>query len=194
MESGWIIRKIIYNSNMKKIIIMPMLLASFIVFSQEKIVTKSATITLEASVPSFQPVAGTNSKVTFVLNPATGEVASLALMKGFQFEMALMEEHFNENYMETDKYPKAIFRGQIEGFDIKNLTEDYKDYTIKGKLEMHGKSKDISADAKITRSGSRVTFISDFEVNASDFNIPIPALIKYKLDNKVKIQIIAVLK
>ncbi|MFC4479808.1 MULTISPECIES: YceI family protein [Flavobacterium] len=179
---------------MKKIIIMPMLLASFIVFSQEKIVTKSATITLEASVPSFQPVAGTNSNVTFVLNPATGEVASLALMKGFQFEMALMEEHFNENYMETDKYPKAIFRGQIEGFDIKNLTEDYKDYTIKGKLEMHGKSKDISADAKITRSGSRVTFISDFEVNASDFNIPIPALIKYKLDNKVKIQIIAVLK
>lgn len=179
---------------MKKIIIMPMLLASFIVFSQEKIVTKSATITLEASVPSFQPVVGTNTSVTFVLNPVTGEVASLALMKGFQFEMALMEEHFNENYMETDKYPKAIFRGQIEGFDIKNLTDDYKDYTIKGKLEVHGKSKDITAGAKITRSGSRITFISDFEVNASDFSIPIPALIKYKLDNKVKIQIIAVLK
>lgn len=194
MESGWIIRTIIQNKKMKKIIIMPMLLASFIVFSQEKIVTKSATITLEASVPSFQPVVGTNTSVTFVLNPVTGEVASLALMKGFQFEMALMEEHFNENYMETDKYPKAIFRGQIEGFDIKNLTDDYKDYTIKGKLEVHGKSKDINAGAKITRSGSRITFISDFEVNASDFSIPIPSLIKYKLDNKVKIQIIAVLK
>ncbi len=194
MESRWIIRTIIHEKNMKKIIIMPMILASFIVFSQEKIVTKSATITLEASVPSFQPVVGTNSNITFVLNPATGEIASLALMKGFQFEMALMEEHFNENYMETDKYPKAIFRGQIEGFDIKNLTDDYKDYTIKGKLEVHGKSKDINADAKITKSGSRITFISDFEVNASDFSIPIPTLIKYKLDNKVKIQIIAVLK
>ncbi|WP_073414938.1 YceI family protein [Flavobacterium defluvii] len=179
---------------MKKIIIMPMILASFIVFSQEKIITKSATLTLEASVPSFQPVMGTNSNVTFVLNPATGELASLALMKGFQFEMALMEEHFNENYMETDKYPKAIFRGQIEGFDMKSLTEDYKDYPVKGKLEVHGKSKDINTYAKITRSGSRITFISDFEVNASDFNIPIPTLIKYKLDNKVKIQIIAVLK
>ena len=162
--------------------------------SQEKMISKTGKITFEASVPSFEEVKATNTNVTFVLNPATGEIASLALMKGFRFKVALMEEHFNENYMETDKYPKAIFRGQIEGFDIKNLTEDYKDYTIKGKLEMHGKSKDISADAKITRSGSRVTFISDFEVNASDFSIPIPALIKYKLDNKVKIQIIAVLK
>lgn len=194
MEPGWIIRKIMHQKNMKKIIILPMILASLIAFSQEKILTKSATITLEASVPSFQPVLGNNSNVTFVLNPKTGEVASLALMKGFQFEMALMEEHFNENYMETDKYPKAIFRGQIEGFDIKKLTEDYKDYIIKGKLEVHGKSKDINADAKITKSGSRITIISDFEVNASDFSIPIPSLIKYKLDNTVKIQIIAVLK
>ncbi|MDQ5930830.1 MAG: hypothetical protein QG594_2619, partial [Bacteroidota bacterium] len=81
-----------------------MILASFLVFSQEKILTKSSTITFEASVPSFQPVLGTNTNVTFVLNPATGEIASLALIKGFQFEMPLMEEHFNENYMESDKY------------------------------------------------------------------------------------------
>ncbi len=179
---------------MKKIILIPMVLVSFIVFSQEKIVTKSSTITFEASVPSFQPVMGTNSNVTFVLNPATGEIASLALIKGFQFEMPLMEEHFNENYMETDKYPKAIFRGKIEKFDAKNLTEDYKDYVIKGNLELHGKSKDINASAKITKTGSRITIISDFAVNASDFSIPIPSLIKYKLDDKVKIQIIAVLK
>ncbi len=171
---------------MKKIIVMPMILASFLVFSQEKILTKSSTITFEASVPSFQPVLGTNTNVTFVLNPATGEIASLALIKGFQFEMPLMEEHFNENYMETDKYPKAIFRGKIEKFDSNNLTE--------GNLELHGKSRDINASAKITRTGSRITIISDFAVNASDFGIPIPSLIKYKLDDRVKVQIIAVLK
>lgn len=179
---------------MKKIILIPVILSSFIVFSQGKIISKSSTITFEASVPSFQPVMGTNSNVTFVLNPATGEIASLALIKGFQFEMPLMEEHFNENYMETDKYPKAIFRGEIEKFDAKKLTEDYKDYVIKGNLELHGKSKDINASAKITKTGSRITIISDFTVNASDFSIPIPSLIKYKLDDKVKIQIIAVLK
>ncbi|MFB9080069.1 hypothetical protein ACFFWB_22100 [Flavobacterium procerum] len=76
-------------------------------------------------------------------------------MKGFEFEMALMEEHFNENYMETDKYPKAIFRGQIEDFDIKNLTEDYKDYPFKrGKIwEMHGKNQGLSASAKLQDRG-----------------------------------------
>nr|WP_294927047.1 YceI family protein [uncultured Flavobacterium sp.] len=179
---------------MKKIILLPMLLASCIVLSQDKMITKSGTVTIEASVPSFQPVKGTNNNVTFVLNPKTGEIASLALMKGYEFEMALMEEHFNENYMETDKYPKAVFRGQIEGFDANKLTEDYKDYIIKGKLELHGKSKDININAKITRTGTRISVFSDFSVNTSDFDIPIPALIKYKLDNKVNIQIIAVLK
>lgn len=179
---------------MKKIILLPMLLASYTVLSQDKMITKSGTVTIEASVPSFQPVKGTNSNVTFVLNPRTGEIASLALMKGYEFEMALMEEHFNENYMETDKYPKAVFRGQIEGFDANKLTEDYKDYIIKGKLELHGKSKDININAKITRTGTRISVFSDFSVNASDFDIPIPSLIKYKLDNKVNIQIIAVLK
>ena len=88
--------------------------------------------------------------------------------------MPLMEEHFNENYMESDKYPKAIFRGKIEKFDSNNLTEDYKDYLIKGNLELHGKSRDINASAKITRTGSRITIISDFAVNVSDFGILIP--------------------
>jgi hypothetical protein len=68
---------------MKKIVLIPMLLFSLVVFSQEKLITKAATISVEASVPSFQPVKGTNSNVTFVLNRNTGEIASLAMMKGF---------------------------------------------------------------------------------------------------------------
>lgn len=178
---------------MKKIILVPLLLASFVIFSQEKMITKSGTIIFDASFPSFDEVKGTNNNVTFVLNPATGEIASLAIMKGFLFQIALMEEHFNENYMETDQYPKAIFRGQIEGFDANRLTEDYKDYTIKGKLELHGKSKDINANAKIRKMGARITILSNFSVNTSDFSIPVPALIKYKLASQVNIKIAAVL-
>ncbi|MEO7977025.1 YceI family protein [Flavobacterium sp.] len=179
---------------MKKTLLIPLLLSSFFVFAQEKAITKSGTITIEASVPSFQPVRGTNANVTFVLNERTGEIASLALMKGFDFEMALMEEHFNENYMETNEFPKAVFRGKIEKFDTNSLTGDYQDYVIKGKLELHGKTKDVTANAKITKSGSRITLLADFSVNTSDFDIPIPSLIKYKLDNKVNIEVIAVFK
>jgi hypothetical protein len=170
-----------------------MLLASFIIFSQEKMITKSGTIIFDASFPSFDEVKGTNSNVTFVLNPETGEIASLAIMKGFEFKIALMEEHFNESYMETNQYPKAIFRGQIEAFDASRLTEDFKDYLIKGKLELHGKIKDINANAKIRKIGPRITVLSSFAVYTSDFSIPVPALIKYKLASEVNIKINAVL-
>ena len=123
------------NRIMKKIILVPLLFASLLVFAQEKMITKSGIITFDASFPSYDEVKGTNIGATVVLNPETGEIASLALMKGFHFEIALMEEHFNENYMETDRYPKAIFRGQIEAFDRKTLTSNPKDFVMNGKLE-----------------------------------------------------------
>lgn len=181
------------NGIMKKIILVPLLFASLLVFAQEKMITKSGIITFDASFPSFDEVKGTNIGATVVLNPETGEIASLALMKGFHFEIALMEEHFNENYMETDQYPKAIFRGQIEAFDRKTLTSNPKDFVMKGKLEIHGKAKDISVIAKISKVGPRVVLNTSFSVNTSDFSIPIPTLIQYKLASKVNIQLAAVL-
>lgn len=179
---------------MKKIILIGMLYVSAIGFSQQKMISKSGKITFEGSVPSFEEVKATNSSVTFVLNPATGEIASLALMKGFRFKVALMEEHFNENYVESDQYPKATFKGKIEGFDLNSLAANPKDFTIKGKLELHGKSKDITTTARISKSASGISITSDFSVNASDFNIAIPSLVKSKVSNKINIQIDAVVK
>lgn len=179
---------------MKKLILIGMLYVSAIGFSQQKMISKSGKITFEASVPSFEEVKATNSSVTFVLNPATGEIASLALMKGFRFKVALMEEHFNENYVESDQYPKAIFKGKIDGFDLNSLGVNPKDFSIKGKLELHGKSKDIVTTAKISKSASGIVITSAFSVNASDFDIAIPSLVKSKISNKINIQFDAVVK
>jgi hypothetical protein len=179
---------------MKKIILVAMLSIAGIGFSQEKMIDKSGTITFEASVPSFEEVKATNTGVTFVLNPATGEIASLALMKGFRFKVALMEEHFNENFIESDQYPKAIFKGKIDGFDVNSLTTNPKDYIINGKLELHGKSKDITITAKISKTSLVYIISSKFSVNASDFNIAIPNVVKNKLTNKVNVQIASVFK
>ncbi|WP_202704139.1 YceI family protein [Flavobacterium sp. UGB4466] len=178
---------------MKKNILIAMLYVCAIGLSQEKMISKSGKITFEASVASFEEVKATNTNVTFVLNPATGEIASLALMKGFRFKVALMEEHFNENYIESDRYPKAVFKGKIEGFDLQSLTVNPKDFIIKGKLELHGKSKDVSTTARISKSISGISILSDFSVNASDFNIAIPSLVKSKVSNKINIQVAAVL-
>lgn len=179
---------------MKKNMLLIMLSVSCFVFSQEKMIAKSGTITFEASVPSFEEVKATNNNVTFVLNPATGEIASLALMKGFRFKIALMEEHFNENFMESDHFPKAIFKGKIEDFDVNSLTANPKDFIIKGKLELHGIAKDINITAKISKTSLVIKLSSTFSVNASDFNIEIPAVVKNKLTNKVTVKMVSVFK
>jgi hypothetical protein len=173
---------------MKKIFVFAALCTAAISLAQDKMITKTGKITFEASVPAFEEVKGKNDGATCVLNPKTGEIASLALMKGFRFKVALMEEHFNENYVESDTYPKSTFKGKIESFDAAVLTQTAKDYTIKGKLEMHGKTKDISVPAKIRRTDSGIEIISNFTVNADDYGIEIPSVVKSKVSNKVSVK------
>ena len=179
---------------MKKITIITFLMLSVTSFAQEKLMSKSGKITFEASVPAFEEVKATNSSVTFVLNTKTGEIASLALMKGFKFKVALMEEHFNENYVESDKYPKATFRGKIDNFDAAALTSSAKEFTIKGKLELHGKTKEVTVNAKIKKSDAGIEILSNFSVNASDYDISIPSVVKSKVSNKISIRLEATVK
>ncbi|MBF6642294.1 YceI family protein [Flavobacterium sp. J49] len=179
---------------MKKIFFYSLLMVTLQSVAQTKLVTKTGKITFEASVPAFEEVKAKNESVTCILNPATGEIASLALMKGFRFKVALMEEHFNENYVESDKYPKATFKGKIDGFDLSKLTATAKDYTIKGKLELHGKTKDITITAKIKKTDAGVEIDSNFTVNTDDFDIEIPSVVSKKLTKKVAVNLDFTLK
>ncbi|WP_395061998.1 YceI family protein [Flavobacterium sp.] len=179
---------------MKKLVVFCFLLVSVIVTAQDKMVSKSGKIIFEASMPAFEEVKAINNSVTFVLNPKTGEIASLALMKGFRFKVALMEEHFNENYVESDVFPKATFRGKIDAFDLSSLTSTAKDFTVKGKLELHGKTKDVVIVAKIRKTDAGVEIISNFNVNASDFDIAIPSVVKSKVSNKISVKLEATVK
>jgi hypothetical protein len=187
-------KKHLKNYTMKKLTIITFLMLSVASFAQEKLMSKSGKITFEASVPAFEEVKATNSSVTFVLNTKTGEIASLALMKGFKFKVALMEEHFNENYVESDKYPKATFRGKIDNFDATALTATAKEFTIKGKLELHGKTKEVTVTAKIKKSDAGIEIVSNFSVNASDYDISIPSVVKSKVSNKISIKLEATVK
>lgn len=173
---------------MKKTILLCLLLVTAAISAQEKMITKTGKVTFEATVPSFEEVKATNNTATCVLNPATGDIASLTLMKGFRFKVALMEEHFNENYIESDKYPKATFKGKIENFDAASLTAAAKEFTIKGKLELHGKSKDITMAAKIRKTDAGIEIISNFIANTDDYAIAIPSVVKSKVSNKVNVR------
>lgn len=172
---------------MKKISLLILVVLYSFTPIQEKKITKTGTITFEASVPSFEEVKGKNTAVTCILNTTNGEIAALALMKGFRFKVALMEEHFNENYVESSKFPKATFKGKIENFDVSKVSTTSKDYTIKGKLELHGKSKDVTSIAKIKKVGTDIEVKTNFAVNISDFDIEIPSVVSKKIAKKVTV-------
>lgn len=174
---------------MKKLILIVFLIIPLLGISQDKIVTKTGSTTFEASVPSFEEVKATNKNSGCVLNTKTGEIVGLVFMKGFQFRLALMQEHFNENYMESDKYPKGIFKGKIENFNYTELTSQKQDFIISGTMEMHGKSKEIRISAKISKTGNVLFLSSNFDLNTDDFNIDLPLLIRSKVAKKVNVNL-----
>lgn len=173
----------------KKILFILLLLPSVICLAQDKIITKNGKTSFEASVPAVEEIKAKNEGTTCIINTKTGEIASLVLIKGFRFKIALMEEHFNENYMESDKYPKSTFKGKIENFDYAKLTAQGATYTIKGKMEIHGKTKDISITATLKKNGGGMSLDSKFFINTDDFGIEIPSVVSKKVSKKVAVNL-----
>lgn len=155
--------------------------------SAQKYATKTGNLKFEASVDSFEEVAAENKNTSAILESSTGDIAVLALMKGFRFKVALMEEHFNENYVESDKFPKATFKGKMEDFDVSKLSSTSKIVKISGDLTLHGKTKKITANGKISKSGDKITVTGNFDVKAADFAIEIPKLVSKKVADKIKV-------
>lgn len=119
---------------------------------------------------------------TAVLNAATGDVALLMPIKTFHFNNALLEEHFNENYLESNKYPNATYKGKLVGFTPDMLTKNGTyNITSTGQVNMHGVTKPFNAKVTLVVSGKTATFNCNFGIKAADHNIDIPALVKPKL-------------
>ena len=174
---------------MKQFIVLLLIITSISVQAQDKYLTKSGSLEFEASVPSFEEVKAKNESVTAILNTENGEIAALLLIKGFRFKNALMEEHFNENYAESDVYPKATFKGEINNFSLdKYVDSKNQKITIEGVIEFHGQSKQLSnIEAIISLEDEVITLDGTFTVQASDFKIDIPKIVKNKLSNDVQV-------
>jgi len=163
----------------------------FITLSQgfaQKYITKTGMLDFEGSVEAFEPVKATHSTTTAILETSTGKIAVLGLVKGFRFRNALMEEHFNENYMESDTYPKATFNGSIEDFSITDSALK-KEYKMQGDITIHGKTKRIDALVTIIKNGDDIDLETDFIVAPEDFDIEIPNLVKEKISENIRIAV-----
>ena len=174
---------------MQKLLLPFLFLAVTIAFGQSKYLTKSGSMSFEASQPTFEPIEATHSAVSALLNADTGELAVLALVRGFRFPLALMEEHFNENYIESHQYPKTSFKGKITDFDQTTLSEQPQTVKLTGDLSMHGVTKAINVSATVTQTDELITLTSSFSVKTSDFGIEIPSLVRKQIDENVQIEV-----
>ncbi len=173
---------------MKKVIYLILLFVSLSITSQNRYLTKTGVVEFEAIVPSFEEVKAINNSTTAIINSETGEFAALVLIKGFRFKNALMEEHFNENYAESDVYTKATFKGKIIDFSLENLNSEGKNFILNGELTFHGKTKKLEGlPINIIINENIITISGKFTADASDFDIKIPKIVRSKISEDRKV-------
>ena len=159
------------------------------VTAQEKYIDKHGIVVFEASEELFEPVKARNESVTVILDLSNGEIASLALIRGFEFSNPLMQEHFNENYIESELYPKALFQGRILNFDKEQLGQSALEYTVQGTLKVRDIDKPLRTTVRIQRVGEVISIRGRFTALPGDFDIKIPKIVANKIAKQVLVNI-----
>ncbi|MGC4232489.1 MAG: YceI family protein [Niabella sp.] len=157
--------------------------------AQKKYFTKTGILSFEASTP-LETINPVNKSATSVVDITTGQIEFAVLIKGFEFDKALMQEHFNENYMESSKYPKSVFKGTITNLQSIHFSKDGTyPATVKGYLEIHGVKKEITVTGAITISGTTIKSVAQFNVLISDYNISIPGIVRDKISKTATVKV-----
>lgn len=174
---------------MKHLIIIIALTLATVSYGQEKLITRTGKATFYSET-AIENISAENNQVASILLIDQKTMAFNVLLKSFKFEKALMEEHFNEKYVESDKYPSAKYKGMIHGpIDLKK-PGTYKDVSVQGNMHFHGViiPLNIRGTFKINDDHS-ITFSSNFNLNLEQYKIEIPSLVKDKINENIKVSI-----
>jgi hypothetical protein len=165
------------------------MLALFQVTQAQKLITKTGHIWFYSKTP-LEEIEAHNRQVVSTLDPATGDMVFMLLIKSFEFKRALMQEHFNENYMESDKYPKASFKGKITNLDKINFKKDGVYNTeVSGDMTVHNVTKPLTAKGTLEVKGGTVIANSKFLTTAHDWDIEIPSVVEDKIAKQIEVTI-----
>ncbi|TYP99291.1 YceI-like domain-containing protein [Tenacibaculum adriaticum] len=151
--------------------------------AQERYITKHGTISFFSHSP-VEDIEAINSQVLSIIDKENGNIAISILMKSFMFEKSLMQEHFNENYIESDKFPKATFTGKI--LNINNL-ENKNSVLIEGDMTIHGISNKIEIEADIEINKNDISLKGKFPIVVSDYDIKIPSVVKNNIAKTIEV-------
>lgn len=169
---------------MKNNIILLLLFASQISFAQKVVSIKSTTKFYSSA--TLEDITATTKKGKSVIDLSNGNIAFSIPIKSFEFDKSLMQEHFNEKYMESEKYPKASFSGTIEKWKNGQSIEEA---LAKGKLTIHGVTKEISAKGSVKFEKGKLIITTKFNVRLEDYDVEVPSLMFQKIAEVVEVTI-----
>lgn len=156
--------------------------------AQKVFATKTGQIFFNATGGAVA-IAAVNNQVDSKFVDATGQIIFGVLVKGFKFENQLMEDHFNENYMESTQFPKADFKGYIKNIKEVNFTKDGTyPISIEGNLTIHGNSQKVSTNGTLQVAEGKPTITGEFSIKIKDYGIK-GLYIGEKIANEAKIKV-----
>jgi hypothetical protein len=174
---------------MKRLFLFLFFLNIVLAANAQKYMTKNGFIGFYSHTP-MEDIKGDNNQVVGALDISTGEMVFQALIKSFHFDRALMEEHFNENYMESDKFPKSVFKGKISNLkDVDFSKNGIYNVTVEGDLTIHDVTNKISAQGTIEVVSGGINANSKFKVVPEDYKINIPGVVKDKFDKNLEVTV-----
>ncbi len=157
--------------------------------SAQKHFTRDGKISFFSDAP-LEKIEAHNSKATSVIDAQSGKIEFAVLIKAFHFEKALMQEHFNENYMESGKYPKATFKGAIQNIENIQLSEDGS-YTaqVAGDMTIHGVTNKLETPATFVVKDGNISATASFNIAVADYKIAIPAIVRDNIAKTVQLNV-----
>jgi len=157
--------------------------------AQSKFFTRNGTISFFSKTP-MENIEAVNNQSSAIFDTEKGEIAVSAQMKGFEFEKALMQEHFNENYVESDKFPTATFKGSIRDYNKAIFkSNEEKQVVLDGDMTMHGVTKHISTPAKITWGQDKIAALAEFKISVADYDIKVPKAVIDKIAESIQVKV-----
>ena len=167
---------------MKKILYVLVLLSFGLVHGQ-RFKTSESNIRFFSNAP-LEDIEAVNDGATSIIDTEKMTMVIVIPIKSFDFQKELMEEHFNENYLESDKFPNAVFKGRLEGWDGSDGSHTA---TAVGTLEMHGVTNDVTIEGQLEKQKKELSMSTVFNIKIADYDIDIPKAVFYKIAEEVEV-------
>ena len=149
--------------------------------------TNKGKISFFSEAP-LEDISAVNENVSAIIDSQTGGFAFRVKIVDFTFPNSLMQEHFNESYLESEKYPLSTFKGVVDNFSDLDLSNE-QNLVVNGSLSMHGISKDAQMKSNAQMINDELHISSTFDVALEDYEIDIPKIMMYKIAETIKVTV-----